>query len=370
MSTNQKTSSTSASFHKADSTPVLQRACACGQHSHGEGECAECKKRREGALQRAAAGPAQGVAPPIVHEELRAPGLPLDGRTRAAMEPRFGRDFSQVRVHTGPRAAESARAVNALAYTVGDHIAFGQGRYQPASAAGQRLLAHELTHVAQQSLAPVPASLAIGDPASPAEREAALAGQSQGAVSPTRLAAPLLSRQEGEELVGGGALPRSPDEAPMPSTDTPRSGPDCSRNGTSLPLSNTAFSGERGFAYLPENGYPGPGGFLVRQSTVRIRISAQWQEQIPDASQRPADQRGRRADSPQYYLSFSGWADSCERGGAGSPASSIRSGDLALGREHTLTFQSLRPGRYGLAIAPSTAAAEPNRVLVGTCEIT
>jgi hypothetical protein len=102
-------------------------------------------------LQRAAiSSPPVGDVPPIVHEVLRSPGQPLDAGNRAFMEPRFGRDFSGVRVHTDPRAAESAQAVNALAYTVGRDVVFGAGQYAPTSHAGQRLLAHELTHVVQQ----------------------------------------------------------------------------------------------------------------------------------------------------------------------------------------------------------------------------
>ena len=103
---------------------VLQRSCACGQHSPGDGECAECRKKRlataPAGLQRSAlrATPSN-KAPLIVHEVLRSPGQLLDPATRAYMEPRFGHDFSQVRVHTGERAAQSAQAVNALAYTVG-----------------------------------------------------------------------------------------------------------------------------------------------------------------------------------------------------------------------------------------------------------
>ena len=88
--------------------------------------------------------------PPIVHEVLRSPGQPLDVATRAFMEPRFGHDFSGVRVHTDAKAAESARAVNALAYTVGRNVVFGAGQYLPQTNAGQRLLAHELTHTVQQ----------------------------------------------------------------------------------------------------------------------------------------------------------------------------------------------------------------------------
>src|SRR5439155_9665361 len=66
------------------------------------------------------------------------------------MEPRFGRDFSTVRVHTDSRAAASARAVDALAYTVGNDVVFGGGRFAPSTGAGRQLLAHELTHVMQQ----------------------------------------------------------------------------------------------------------------------------------------------------------------------------------------------------------------------------
>ncbi|GAB4205457.1 MAG: hypothetical protein OHK0022_31570 [Roseiflexaceae bacterium] len=121
-----------------------------------------------------ATGPAQGFAPPIVHEVLSTPGQPLDGQTRAAMEPRFGHDFSQVRVHTGSQAAESARAVNALAYTVGRNVVFAGGQYAPGTRTGQQLLAHELTHVVQQSaLTHTDADLKVGAPDDTYEREAA-----------------------------------------------------------------------------------------------------------------------------------------------------------------------------------------------------
>ncbi len=89
--------------------------------------------------------------PPIVDGVLRSPGQPLDPSTRSFMEPRFGHDFNRVRVHTNSRAARSARAVNALAYTVGNHVVFGAGGYAPQSGEGRELLAHELAHVLQQS---------------------------------------------------------------------------------------------------------------------------------------------------------------------------------------------------------------------------
>ena len=84
-------------------------------------------------------------------QSLKGGGHPLSENDRAYFEPRFGRDFSQVRVHTDTRAAESARAVNARAYTVGQDVVFGVGQYTPESSPGQRLMAHELTHVVQQS---------------------------------------------------------------------------------------------------------------------------------------------------------------------------------------------------------------------------
>jgi hypothetical protein len=91
------------------------------------------------------------AAPPAVHEALRSPGQPLDPATRAFMEPRFGHDFSRVRVHTGAAAEESARDLSAHAYTVGHDVVFGAGRFAPEARAGRRLIAHELTHVVQQS---------------------------------------------------------------------------------------------------------------------------------------------------------------------------------------------------------------------------
>jgi hypothetical protein len=105
-------------------------------------------------VQRAAliTSPLVQDVPPIVHEVLRSPGQPLDAQARAFFEPRFGHDFSTVRIHTDTAAAESARAVNAQAYTVGREVVFAQGRYAPTTGPGRSLLAHELTHAVQQPL--------------------------------------------------------------------------------------------------------------------------------------------------------------------------------------------------------------------------
>ena len=134
---------------------LLQRQCACGQHTSTGGECEECKQKREGTLQRTAINPSPvHEVPAIVHEVLRSPGQPLDVGTRAFMEPKFGHDFSSVRVHIDDQAARSARSVNALAYTVGREVVFDAGQYAPGGRAGQELIAHELAHVVQQAVHP------------------------------------------------------------------------------------------------------------------------------------------------------------------------------------------------------------------------
>ena len=91
------------------------------------------------------------AAPAMVRATLSSAGQPLDPGTRSFMEPRFGHNFSDVRLHTGGHAEASAGQINARAYTLGRHIIFGAGQYSPASNDGRRLLAHELTHVVQQT---------------------------------------------------------------------------------------------------------------------------------------------------------------------------------------------------------------------------
>ena len=87
---------------------------------------------------------------PVLDVVGRGGGEPLDAPLRAAMERTMGADLGDVRIHTEASAADSARSVQAHAYTVGNEIVFGQGQYDPSSAAGKRTLAHELTHVVQQ----------------------------------------------------------------------------------------------------------------------------------------------------------------------------------------------------------------------------
>ncbi|MBV9790677.1 MAG: DUF4157 domain-containing protein [Chloroflexi bacterium] len=182
-------------------TGLPQRRCACGGIVGPDGECAACRAKRLAAEQKQRSRQTPAGPPPIVQDVLRSPGQPLDPQTRAAVEPKFGHsfgsigvhaasdqiqtsltvggahtpheqqaqqvaeqvtqpgsspadgaryDFGAVRVHTGDRAASAARSLNADAFTYGRHIVFGAGQYAPSTSRGQRLLAHELTHVVQQ----------------------------------------------------------------------------------------------------------------------------------------------------------------------------------------------------------------------------
>ncbi|HEV7891111.1 MAG TPA: DUF4157 domain-containing protein [Pyrinomonadaceae bacterium] len=131
---------------------------------------------RKIARREAAGGEAAQVAPPIVQEVLRSHGRPLDASAREWMEPRFRQDFGHVRIHADGRAAESARAVRARAYTVGADVVLGAGEYSPHSARGLRLLAHELTHVVQQrgsgaALQRQPTEAPADEKKEPAEKE-------------------------------------------------------------------------------------------------------------------------------------------------------------------------------------------------------
>lgn len=119
-------------------------------------KCAHCEEddRRDAVQTKAASGEIPTVSPgtETLIQDLRGGGNPLSGSLRSYFEPRFGHDFGNVRLHTGPAAADSARAIHARAFTVGSEIAFAAGELKPETAEGKRLLAHELTHVMQQNI--------------------------------------------------------------------------------------------------------------------------------------------------------------------------------------------------------------------------
>jgi hypothetical protein len=180
---------------------ILQRECACRSRADRRLECEDCKKK---SLQRSGGIPATSrLAPPIAYQALQSSGSPLTPSLRKSMEARFSHsssrirtrtapsidcssllvnepgdvhereaeqvsdavmrapaterrrfDFTNIRIHTGGLAAEATRAVNAKAFTVGNHLVFGERQFSPQSEQGQRLLAHELTHVVQQGSSP------------------------------------------------------------------------------------------------------------------------------------------------------------------------------------------------------------------------
>ena len=135
------------------SQPVLARKCTSCESTGSS--CASCAAEPEETIQRKSESPAGPAGTANAANSMRGldAGEPLHRETRAMMEPRFGSDLSAVRVHADARAADSARSVNALAYTVGRDIVFGAGQYAPQTSTGQKLLAHELTHFVQQSSA-------------------------------------------------------------------------------------------------------------------------------------------------------------------------------------------------------------------------
>jgi uncharacterized protein DUF4157 len=174
-------------------------------------------------------------APALVRQTLESPGRPLDSQTRAYMEPRFGLDFSRVRVHTDDVAAQSAGALNARAYTAGSDVVFSAGHYTPNSAAGRSLIAHELTHVVQQSEGPVAGrpiapGMKVSDPADRFEQAAAAtnrthpkpaAADSDGAVAIQRVDEPAKTKNTPK----GSKAPKKPEKeeitAPSPNKGVP-----------------------------------------------------------------------------------------------------------------------------------------------------
>jgi hypothetical protein len=117
--------------------------------------CADCEAEDEAQMlqtKRATTSePAAGYAPGAVYKTIGSSGQPLDAAARTYFEPRFGHDFSRVRIHSDSAAHEAAASVDAKAYTVGSDVVFAAGQYAPHSPDGKQLLAHELTHVVQQA---------------------------------------------------------------------------------------------------------------------------------------------------------------------------------------------------------------------------
>jgi len=137
----------------AELLPKIRRKCSLCEA--GGKPCQDCADEEKHIQRQSESSnePNEGTVPSIVHEVLQSPGEKLDSKTKAFFESSFEYDFGNVRIHNDARAAGSAKAINALAYTSGRNIIFGPGQYSPNSNNGRRLLAHELTHVVQQGAA-------------------------------------------------------------------------------------------------------------------------------------------------------------------------------------------------------------------------
>ena len=206
------------------------------------------------------------VVPPVVREVLISPGLPLDMATRTFMEPRFGHDFGKVRVHADDRAAESAQAVNALAYTAGRHVVFAAGSYRPESDEGKRLLAHELAHVVQQGPREGAAVTSVSPFASPQEAEAARAAA--GALSSHTLRATA-------NMPGAGLArqPSAPDQEPKPAEEKAAGEKPISL----VPKQEAVAEREREVEVV----VVGDDTYIVYQKEVRWKGSSAWRANNP-----------------------------------------------------------------------------------------
>ena len=230
----------------------LQR---CGTRS---GPTCPCHSRP---LQRAPRSGAQTATPATVHDVLRAAGEPLPDGVRRDSEARFGHDFAHVRIHTDRAAAASAEVVNARAYTVGNHIAFAAGHYDPGSRAGRELLTHELVHTIQQAGAPISAAATaeIEDPGSLAEQEARSLATTVGASDerPGRYVRPRQSAETAAVMRAG------PD--PATCTSRQRSIIEKARAAAAIE-SQIAYWRTTGFGPEPPPGRPSPGADWSRRS--------------------------------------------------------------------------------------------------------
>jgi hypothetical protein len=194
---------------------------------------------------------------------------PLDVETRALMESRFGHDFSGVRVHNDGLAAESALAVNALAYTVGQHVVFGEGQYAPKTESGRRLLAHELTHTLQQSEGSISSSpIQIVERDDPAENEAQAFSQTVA----TRCSGTPPARKRELQL----ARQTSPIAGRHPSPKTTAQEIAHAKKEHEVQQARVAKLIERGVSAIPDSADPAHPDLLFRNSAQWV-----WERRSP-----------------------------------------------------------------------------------------
>jgi Domain of unknown function (DUF4157) len=201
------------------------RRCACGGVFGPDGICETCRAKRSGLQRSPISSKSAPLVPPVVHEVLRSPGQPLAATTRAVMDRQFGFNFAHVRVHADAKAAQSAEAVGAKAYTVGRNLVFGKNQYTPNQQEGKRLIAHELTHVVQQDgvkTSMFPTELSVAPSNDNFEREAELAGReftSESVKHPKTFASsPTALQRQGGDPIPVDLVPSDP----VPGMDLPK----------------------------------------------------------------------------------------------------------------------------------------------------
>ncbi|WP_280840965.1 DUF4157 domain-containing protein [Micromonospora sp. A200] len=282
----------------------------------------------------AARGHAAPVQRSAVHDVLRNPGRPLDGDVRAEMEQRLGTDFSDVRLHTDAAGHAAAESVQAEAFTSGSHIAFQRGRFDPSSAAGRHVLAHELTHVVQQRSGPVTGTatddgLRVSDPSDAFER-AAEANAARAMARP--LSTPASAARPDPATTGSGGAADGPGTVQrMPKKDKGRkkTAGSSSAGGSSAVEAAPAAPAESDYEYVMRQIGDRVEGFAELEENPRQDLLAavgllnpddmtifldrdQVDADLDDLAAQVADEFAQRANRPGYQVSGgrSDWASS------------------------------------------------------------
>lgn len=313
---------------------VVQRKCACGGSAGAGGECSDCHDHRLPIQRSASNHNVIGTVPPIVDNVLSSAGRPLDTDTRSFMENRFGHDFGDVRVHSGSQAAESARAINAHAYTVGQDIVFGAGQYAPDTSHGRHLLAHELAHTVQQrGLQRYASDLRLSNGSeshyeAEADHAAAVVNSASHTRTPTPLIshtahAPIISRQE---VTPGQTTPPPTTAAPAadPAAQPLRTWQDVEPTSPLRPLGITARQDQLGMVAfrVAEFKLPPAKGPVIK--LWQARTSAQALEATidfgsPTAASIPPPKTGlwqsrdRTSELRESWLGKLGWTEANAR---------------------------------------------------------
>jgi hypothetical protein len=289
-----------------------------------------------------------GAASPA-EAAVKGPSHPLDARTRERMQPVVGYDLGRVRVHTDAPAAESARSLRARAYTLGEHVVFARGAYAPGTPAGDRLLAHEVAHVAQAYDGRVGEPRALSDAgprADPLEAEADRLADAASRPSPTPAQAVAF---RAPPPVRAAAVLRAKDEtaATVATPATPGRDP----AGDAQPAGIFAQSRPFTNSFSVDN-FPGAsfetGRFTVDNGTVTVNITADW---VPPST-----------DAPRTYMVM------LLKWGLLSDSMNPRISGVSVGRPERISWSDLASGSYYVRVVPHLNVAT-NSHLEGTLTV-